>query len=418
MKIDPLLSIPPALLKTFTPFKDCTEEELIIIADNSRLSSVKKGDFILQAGSSDEWDYFLVEGELKLIADDGKEQRIISGTEKCKQAVAHLQPRHYTVVAMKPTEYLQVKISLLENLHSEDTDEEGSLETGFISGLPMDNPLYLDIYDDMINDRLDLPSIPEVALRVREMIDRDDSTIEGIAEVIQTDPAISAKLIKAANSALYHGQPRVESCVRATSRLGLLTTQHLVVSFVLRNMFSNKIKSPLLVERARRLWQHSVEVGAISQILARQTPGIDPDQALLAGLLHDIGELIIISYAEKNVDYATNEGALDHLVGELKSKLGEFVLREWHFSDSFVTVAKECEQWGRDSGKKADYCDVVLVAQLQSMAENSNLESLPDLTAVPAYAKLGDSGLSPGLSGTIIDDAMHAISETKALLLH
>ena len=100
-----------------------------------------------------------------------------------------------------------------------------------------DNPLYTEIYDDLINDKLVVPSMPEVALKIRHLVEDNDIPVSELARALSTDPAISAKLIKSANGALYHGQPAVDTCARAISRLGLNTTKHLVVSFVLRNLF-------------------------------------------------------------------------------------------------------------------------------------------------------------------------------------
>jgi putative nucleotidyltransferase with HDIG domain len=249
------------------------------------------------------------------------------------------------------------------------------------------------------------------------MIEHEDAPIPKLAQVIQTDPAVSAKLIKSANGSLYHGQPLVETCARAISRLGLNTTKHLVVSFVLRNLFQEKITTELLNHRARDLWNHSVEVAAISMALANVTPELDAEEALLAGLLHDIGELVILSYADKYPEYRKDSDALRSVVSQLKGDIGAAILREWQFPVEFITTAAESEQWKRSPDAKPDYCDVVLVAHLHSYFGTAKMDGLPGLAEVPAFGKLAGGSLTPEVSMLVLDEAKEMIHETKQLFL-
>jgi putative nucleotidyltransferase with HDIG domain len=280
-----------------------------------------------------------------------------------------------------------------------------------------DNPLYTEIYDDLINDRLVLPSMPEVALKIRHLVEDNDIPVPQLAKVLNTDPAISAKLIKSANGALYHGQPAVDTCARAISRLGLNTTKHLVVSFVMRNLFHDKIHTDLLKERARNLWHHSVEIASISMALAYATPGFDAEEALLAGLLHDIGELVILTYAERYPDLIADSDALDGVIRQLKAEIGAVILREWQFPEAFVEAAFGAEEWTRDSGEKPDYCDIVLAAQLLSFIGTPKMEDFPDLDDIPAFSKLAGGNLTREVSMKILDAAEEQMLETKQLFL-
>ncbi len=281
----------------------------------------------------------------------------------------------------------------------------------------INTPLFTEIYDDLINDRLVVPSMPEVALKIRHLIENDDVPVPQLAKVLSADPAISAKLIKSANGALYHGQPAVDTCARAISRLGLNTTKHLVVSFVMRNLFNEKIHTEMLKQHASDLWDHSVEVAAISMALARATPGMDAEEALLAGLLHDIGELVILTYAESYPGLAVDGEVLDDIIKQLKAEIGAVILREWQFPEVIVEAAFGAEEWTRDSGDKPDYCDIVLVAQLHSFFDTPRMESIPALENIPAFSKLVGGNLTPEVSQKILDEAKEQIMETRQLFL-
>ncbi len=407
----------PKLLTQFIPFSECSPEELIVLADHSWVDSAKRGYVLAKEGVADEWDYYLMEGTLKLTAVDGKESFVMGGSRTARAPVAHLQPRRYTLSAMTPVTYLRVDASLLKNLSFSGMDQGMIVEEDIESDEVFDNLLYAEINDDLINDRLAVPSMPEVAVKIRRMIEQEDASVPQLAQVIQADPAVSAKLIKSANGSLYHGQPPVETCARAISRLGLNTTKHLVVSFVLRNLFQEKITTELLNHCARDLWNHSVEVAAISQALATVTPELDADEALLGGLLHDIGELVILSYADKYPEYSKDANALQSIVTQLKGDIGSAVLHEWQFPKEFLLAAAESEDWMRNPGTKPDYCDVVLVAHLHSYFGTAKMAGLPGLAEVPAFGKLADGNLTPEVSMLVLDEAKEMIQETKRLFL-
>ena len=406
----------PDILSDLVPFDKCSEDELTVLSDHAWIISERKGAVIAKYGTTNEWDYYLLKGTFELESGDGKILTIQAGTDAATHPVAHLQPRMYTIRATTPVQFLRVQKALLASLKYAPS-ETGQMLVSESTDEGIDkHPLYLEVLSDLRNDKLVLPSLPDVAIKIRQMVDREDTSIEKVANLIQTDLAISAKLMKISNGALYHGMRPVESCQQAITRLGLHTTKNLVVSFVLRNLFNEKIQQPLLTRHAKRLWEHSVEVGAIAQVLAEVTPGINPDEALLVGLLHDIGELVILSYAGKYQDVVADSQSLAHIIDELKGEIGGAVLTEWDFSEAFITAAKEAENWCRDAGPKADYCDVAIVAQLHSFVGTPQMQGLPSLADVPAFHKIAHGELSPKLSVRLLDQAKEQISEVRQLL--
>lgn len=405
------------ILAELIPFDQCNEEELTVLGDHAWVINERKGYVIAQLGSSDEWDYYLLEGSLVLESDDTKKLKIQAGTEAARHPVAHLQPRKFTIRAQTPIRFLRVQKALLASLKYAPSKTDDMLINDTANNGVNKHPLYVEIYDDLLNDRLVLPSLPNVAVKIRQMVSQDDASIQQVAKLIQTDLAISAKLMKIANGALYHGLRAVDSCQQAVSRLGLHTTQNLVVGFVLGNMFNEKIHNPLLTQRAQQLWEHSVAVGAIAQILAEVTPGMSPDEALLIGLLHDIGELVILSYAEKYPEMSGDAAALEQVINELKGDLGGIILTKWDFSEAFVIAAREAEQWQHDSGETVDYCDITIIAQLHSFVGTAKMQGLPHLAEVPAFGKIANGELTPEMSVQLLDHAKEQISQVKQLLM-
>jgi putative nucleotidyltransferase with HDIG domain len=164
------------------------------------------------------------------------------------------------------------------------------------------------------------------------------------------------------------------------------------------------------------LWQHSTKVAAISFVLARKLGGFNPDHALLAGLLHDIGVLIIIGYAEKYQDLSANEDELEKLIRHLRSQIGGMVLRQWGFSDDLVVCAEQAEDWYRNETDELDYCDLVLIAQLYSFVDTPRMNEVPGLHELPVFLKMMQAEMTPESGIEILQEANNEIEEMQTLL--
>ena len=273
-----------------------------------------------------------------------------------------------------------------------------------------------DLYNDLRLEKLDLPTLPEVAVRIGRAVKDDTRDASRIAEVIQTDPVITAKLIRVANSAYYGGMQPLNSCEGAVVRLGIDTTHNLVLTFALQDLFHSK--SATLKKRMRQLWKHSTRVAALCFVLAKQTRTFPPDQALLAGLIHDIGEIAILTYLGKyTAQESLKEEQVDSVVTALRGQVGGMILRYWDFAPEFVSVAMEAEDWRRDPGPDPDYCDLVIVAQLHSFVGTPRMTSLPTLNELPAFTKLPLGELTPQNSLKILDEAQEQIRTAETLVV-
>ena len=245
---------------------------------------------------------------------------------------------------------------------------------------------YNDILADLENGTLMLPTLPEVALKVREVVDEPDVTASQLADIIITDAALSTRLLKVANSALYRGRIPTETIQMAVSRLGLTLVRNLVTSLVMEQMF--QATSNRLDKRLHVLWEHSREVSAISQMLASKQAGIKNDEAMLAGLIHNIGVLPILMKAEETADLLQNTALLDSVIEELYPRIGAAILKSWKFSEEFIAVAAEHNNLDRQSGSEPDLVDIVQVANIQSYFNTDKALDASILENVQAFKKL------------------------------
>ncbi|MGR8941899.1 MAG: HDOD domain-containing protein [Gammaproteobacteria bacterium] len=231
-----------------------------------------------------------------------------------------------------------------------------------------------------------LPTIPEVAFKIRRAVNDEYAHSKKIARIVQIDPAITARLIKISNSPLYRGRKTIESCPEAITRLGLRAAQDIITASSLQTVFT--AKSPFIRHQMIELWTHSSFVAAISAVLAHRAKGFDPDRAMLAGLIHDIGKVPILAFADSHPVLIDNAADLEETVDALHQAIGVNIIRKWFFPDDFAAVIRHSEDWHRDSGAAPDYADIVLLAQLHSQIGKVDIKTLPKIATLPAYRKI------------------------------
>lgn len=138
----------------------------------------------------------------------------------------------------------------------------------------------------------DLPPLPAVAARVMGMADDDRTSAMDMAQVLSTDQALTAKLIRVSNSAYYGFARRVSTVREAVVMLGFKQVRQVAVSASLMNAFTTK-KDPDDVFDLDLFWGHSVAVAVAAENLAKKTRSAKPEDAFTAGILHDIGRLVL-----------------------------------------------------------------------------------------------------------------------------
>lgn len=260
------------------------------------------------------------------------------------------------------------------------------------------------------NDQLVLPTLPEVALQVREAAGDPNADIQSLTRVIQNDTALTARLIKVANSPLLRASRPIEDLKMAVSRLGINYTSNLATSLAMQQMF--QATSDVIDQRMRDTWSRSTEVAGIAHVLTRHYTRLKPDQATLAGIVHRIGVLPILTYAEDNRRLLRDIETLDAVIDELHPKIGSHILASWGFPIEFQMIPEEHLNFQRTPAQ-VDYADVVMVANLQSYIGSDHPLTQMDWSAVSAFGRLG---LSSDINTAEAEDLSAEMEAAMALL--
>ena len=260
------------------------------------------------------------------------------------------------------------------------------------------------------DDALILPTLPEVAIRVREAAENPNIGTHTLSRVISSDAALSARLIKVVNSPLLRGNREINDLQAAIDRLGINYTCSLAIGLAMEQMF--QATNEIVDAKLREVWARSTEIAAISQVLCRHFTRLQPDQATLAGLVHQIGILPILTYAEERELLLRDIDSLDHVIERLHPQLGERILQAWDFPEAIACVPRRIHDFTRDS-LKVDYVDIVQVAILQSHLGTRHPLTKLDWKAIPAFAKLG---LNPSADIQSDQDLQGALRAAMSML--
>ncbi len=243
-----------------------------------------------------------------------------------------------------------------------------------------------ELIDAINKDQLTLPTLPEIALRVREAAEDPNVSIPFLVKEISNDAALSARLIKVVNSPLLRSRSEITDLSMAVNRLGITYTANLATGLAMQQMF--QATSDVIDRKMREVWARSTEVAGISHVLCRHYTRLKPDQATLAGLVHQIGVLPILSYAEENSQLLRDSISLNLVIERIHPVLGDKILEAWDFPAPLLKVPSQHLDFSRNSAT-ADYADIVQVAMLHGLAGSEHPFAQMNWNQIPSFAKLG-----------------------------
>lgn len=267
-----------------------------------------------------------------------------------------------------------------------------------------------DLIKAIDNDDLVLPTLPEVALKVREAAEDPDISIAALSKVIGNDAALTARIIKVVNSPLLRTNKEITDLQMAISRLGINYTCNLATGLAMEQMF--QATSDVVDRKMREVWNKSTEIAGICHVLCKHYTRLMPDQATLAGLVHQIGVLPILTYAEDHNELLSDSISLDHVIEKIHPIIGDKILRTWEFPELIAMVPSQHLNFSRNSAK-VDYVDIVQVATLQSYLGSDHPFTQLDWHQIPAFAKLG---LEPSLDMHADEDLSAAMEAAMSML--
>ena len=269
-----------------------------------------------------------------------------------------------------------------------------------------------DFLTDLNANRVVLPTLPEVAMQVRRAVGDPQATAGKIEKIINSDPALSTKLLKVVNSPAYRGSEPITNLRMAITRLGTNQVRNLATGLVMEQLYQ-VTSTDNIKQHLKDLWLHSTRVATLSHVIARRFTKLKPDEAMLAGLIHDIGTLPILNRASLFPQLLEDDEKLVAVMQRLHTMIGPAVLDEWGFSRDMVIVSAEHEDIYQARDGEVDYVDVIIVANLHSYLGTQNRLAKINWEEVPAFAKIG---MTPEDSFAAMEEARDEMREMQGIL--
>ncbi|MBI3524239.1 MAG: HDOD domain-containing protein [Betaproteobacteria bacterium] len=240
---------------------------------------------------------------------------------------------------------------------------------------------------DLVKDIGGLVTLPDVYLRISRLIDDPNSSANDIAKVVSQDPSFTVRLLRVANSSLYNFSSAVGTVARAVAIIGTSQVRSLALSMSIASSFDGL---PNTLVSMKNFWRHSLFCALIARHLAKQARRCDPDTVFTAGLLHDIGELVIFNRMPKQAEQAL-QAILDsqdelpvylaerQVIGFSHSEVGGEMARQWNLPP----LLEECIAFHHDiAAAKRHPREVALVHLANIFALMAELDTL-DLADLP-----------------------------------
>lgn len=255
-----------------------------------------------------------------------------------------------------------------------------------------DNALLTILIDRINSDTLVLPTLPEVAIKIRKAADDPDVNLMQMANVISQDPALAARMIKVANSAIMGRAVKVSNLHQAVTRIGLRQIKNIATAMAMEQLFVSN--NELIKGYMDKAWQKTLTVASHSITLMEfylqnnKRTSLNRDSITLAALVYNIGVLPILTEAERHPEVFANPSYLAHAIQKLSGKIGSSIMIAWDFPSHFSEVAL---RWADPSYKpeNVSYVDFIRIGAilegiLQVSDKTAALQTYIDKGVIPS----------------------------------
>jgi len=257
--------------------------------------------------------------------------------------------------------------------------------------------LYEYLLQSFIENKIQLPSQPSIFVTLQKMSEDPDVSSTKLCQVIGQDPALAGRIMSIANSPIMRGSVSIASLDSAINRLGVRFVTYVSMGLALKQLFIAKNKP--IEERMQFIWDHSGKVAASAYVLAKSLRLFPPEDVMLAGLVHEIGKLPILTFADQKPEYINNLPLLDKTITSLHPKLGKAILTFWKFPEEIVCVPENVADLDFKANKPV-MSDIIQVAKQHVLhhatPEGASGEFMEQEN--PAYTRLEIDQLLDGMA--------------------
>lgn len=413
---DALAGLPTEIqrIRKLIPLRRLGDQAFATLARHASVERRAAGKTLFRAGFDDQWIFYLLDGEVEIVDDKGLGFHLEGGSLETAHPLSTHSKARVLATVTRDACYVRMPADILDLKASPRARAGVEVEELSDDSKAIDNQLLFAVSHALMDGSFTLPTLPDVALRIRDAANDPAKGVADIVKLVQADAVIAAYCLKVANSAAYAAASPVQGVQDAVMRMGIAATRDLITAFTLKDLFSALDSQTRAL--MRMAWLHSSRIAALGYVIARHSQRLNAEQALLAGLVHDIGMLVLLREWPVHAHAAIDQQTLKMLARELNGAVGSMVLRAWHFPDSIVNATLEAEHWTRNEQDGLDLSDCIVLAHAHDNAPPAWSDAVPAIEHIAAYRKLRDGTLSPSRRLLLVEEAEKEIRAVHDLL--
>jgi len=267
---------------------------------------------------------------------------------------------------------------------------------------------------ELSQGQVELPSVPDIVIKLQKILSDENVSNEIVVRVVGSEPMLAGKLMNMANSAALNSSGRKIADLRmAVARVGFNIVRSAALSFAVEQL--RRADEYKHLEGALDvLWKDSVQIAALSHVIARRFSSLNGDTALLAGLMHNVGRIYILTRASKHPLLVADQLTYQSIVRDWHTNVSKALLENWKVADEIVEAVGAYEDMDRDQRGPVTLTDVLSLATLLEKSRRGG----PDIAAPDEALLKGLKRLQLQLADchSVIDESAEEIAALKSAL--
>jgi HD-like signal output (HDOD) protein len=246
----------------------------------------------------------------------------------------------------------------------------------------------MNLAADLARGPVDLPCFPNVVIRIRDALRDPKTSAEETLKLVGAEPRLAARLIQTANSFAFNPSgTRVTELRTAITRLGHKLVEGAAMSFAVQQM-KDEPTLRFISRELTALWNKSLGVASISQVVARRTK-VRPEEAFLTGLLHGIGHLYIIAHAAGQPSALRLDLECTETIASWHPSIGKAVLENWRVGEAMAMSVGDQLDYTRKSHREPDLTDILIVSIVLAEALEQSPGKAVEMGEVSSFQHIG-----------------------------
>jgi HD-like signal output (HDOD) protein len=266
---------------------------------------------------------------------------------------------------------------------------------------------------ELSRGQVDLPSVPEVVVSLQRVLSDEDASNEIVVKVVGSEPVLAARLMNMANSAALNPSDRKIADLRAAvARVGFNIVRSAALAFAVQQL-RKSAEFEYLAPQLDALWKNSVQIAALSHVIARRFTSLNGDTALLTGLMHNVGRIYILTRASKFPALIADPLTFNSISRDWHTNVARAVLESWRLPEEIVEAVGSCEDPDREMRGPVTLTDVLSLAMQLERNRTQLAASATDGHLVKSLQRLQ---VQPFDVHTVLDESAEEIAALKSAL--